>query len=98
MKLYFVNSNNVKKNVNLVLFCFERFYCYVCIILKSFVTDLLEAAFCLIKQTDFCQKYQSISQCLYPGTKCKTFQNIQQRGRIIIIKKLIINESNDYYQ
>lgn len=57
MKLYFVNSNNVKKNVNLVLFpvLFERFYCYVCIILKSFVTDILEAAFCFIKQIDFCQ-------------------------------------------
>lgn len=66
MKLYFVNSNNVKKNVNLVLFSvrFERFYCYVCIILKSFVTDLLEAAFCLIKQTDFCQNNKAyLSVC-----------------------------------
>lgn len=75
MKLYFINSNNVKKKCKLSPVCFERFYCYVCTILKSFVTDLLEAAFCLIKQTDFCQKYQSISQCLYPGkTNVKHFK------------------------
>lgn len=51
---------------------------YVCIILKSFVTDLLEAAFCLIKQTDFCQNNKAyLSVCTL-----KILKHFKRCGRI----------------